>query len=176
MKGIQFYFAGINEKGFIVERPGKAVKHISGRQILDNHSVNLLSSIIIALSLPRIANLIWPWIFILSINWFVQNISLQNQTIDIKNILIYFLIFYKKNIKIKKKKRSTNLKNWLFTIEAYMCKYRAYNFYFCIIFQLANYERSIMPLKDEFEKLIYIKFYWSMIWCVLQFFRYKKIK
>lgn len=54
------YFLGINEKGIIVERPGKGVKHISGRQILDNHSVNLLSSIIIALTLPRIANLVWP--------------------------------------------------------------------------------------------------------------------
>jgi hypothetical protein len=53
-------FAGINEKGLIVERPGKGVKHISGRQIFDNHSVNLLSSIIIALTLPRIANLVWP--------------------------------------------------------------------------------------------------------------------
>ena len=51
---------GINEKGIIVERPGKGVKHICGRQILDNHSVNLLTTIIIALTLPRIANLVWP--------------------------------------------------------------------------------------------------------------------
>lgn len=53
-------FAGIDEKGVIVERPGKGVRHISGRQILDNHSVNLLSSIGIALTLPRIANVFWP--------------------------------------------------------------------------------------------------------------------
>ncbi|XP_014213998.1 transmembrane protein 19 [Copidosoma floridanum] len=58
--GATLQYSGINEKGKIVERPGKGVKHISGRQILDNHSVNLLSSIIIALILPRIANCIWP--------------------------------------------------------------------------------------------------------------------
>lgn len=48
----------MNEKGFIVEHPGKGVKHISGRQILDNHSVNLFSTVIIGLSLPGIAKLI----------------------------------------------------------------------------------------------------------------------
>ncbi|XP_058806799.1 transmembrane protein 19 isoform X2 [Phymastichus coffea] len=58
--GATLQYSGMNDKGIIVERPGKGVKHISGRQILDNHSVNLLSSIIIALSLPRIANLVWP--------------------------------------------------------------------------------------------------------------------
>lgn len=57
---LQIIFLGMNEKGKIVERPGKGVKHISGRQIFDNHSVNLLSSMITALTLPRIANLIWP--------------------------------------------------------------------------------------------------------------------
>lgn len=55
---IYFFFSGINEKGFIVEHPGKGVKHISGRQILDNHSVNLFSTVIIGLSLPGIAKLI----------------------------------------------------------------------------------------------------------------------
>ena len=58
--GATLQYSGINEKGVVVERPGKGVKHISGRQILDNHSVNLLSSVIIALTLPRIANIIWP--------------------------------------------------------------------------------------------------------------------
>lgn len=51
---------GVNEKGVIVEHPGKGVKHICGRQILDNHSVNLLSSVLTALILPEIAKLIWP--------------------------------------------------------------------------------------------------------------------
>ncbi|XP_033219619.1 transmembrane protein 19 [Belonocnema kinseyi] len=58
--GATLQYSGIDEKGYIVERPGKGVKHISGRQILDNHSVNLLSTIIMGLSLPRIANLLWP--------------------------------------------------------------------------------------------------------------------
>lgn len=56
--GATLQYSGINEKGFIVEHPGKGVKHISGRQILDNHSVNLFSTVIIGLSLPGIAKLI----------------------------------------------------------------------------------------------------------------------
>jgi len=53
-------FLGVDEKGIIMERPGKGVKHICGKQILDNHSVNLLSTIGITLILPRIANIFWP--------------------------------------------------------------------------------------------------------------------
>lgn len=60
MLGATLQYSGVNEEGVIVERPGKGVKHICGRQILDNHSVNLLSSIVIALTLPKIANSIWP--------------------------------------------------------------------------------------------------------------------
>ncbi|XP_003692221.1 transmembrane protein 19 isoform X1 [Apis florea] len=56
--GATLQYSGINEKGFLVEHPGKGVKHISGRQILDNHSVNLFSTVIIGLSLPGIAKLI----------------------------------------------------------------------------------------------------------------------
>lgn len=56
---ICIFITGINEKGNIVEHPGKGVKHICGKQILDNHSVNLLSSVITALILPEIAKLIW---------------------------------------------------------------------------------------------------------------------
>ncbi|KAL6427539.1 hypothetical protein ACFW04_008788 [Cataglyphis niger] len=58
--GATLQYSGIDEKGFIVDRPGKGVKHICGKQLLDNHSVNLLSSISIALVLPRIANIFWP--------------------------------------------------------------------------------------------------------------------
>ncbi|XP_017754791.1 PREDICTED: transmembrane protein 19 [Eufriesea mexicana] len=57
--GATLQYSGINEKGKIIEHPGRGVKHICGRQILDNHSVNLLSSVIIALTLPEIAKLIW---------------------------------------------------------------------------------------------------------------------
>lgn len=58
--GATLQYSGVNEKGMIVEHPGKGVKHVCGRQILDNHSVNLLSSVITALILPGIAKLIWP--------------------------------------------------------------------------------------------------------------------
>ncbi|CAK9799453.1 Transmembrane protein 19 [Anthophora quadrimaculata] len=57
--GATLQYSGINEKGIIVEHPGKGVKHISGRQVLDNHSVNLLSSVITALTLPEIAKVVW---------------------------------------------------------------------------------------------------------------------
>lgn len=58
--GATLQYSGLDEKGAVVERPGRGVKHICGKQILDNHSVNLLSSITIALTLPRLANIIWP--------------------------------------------------------------------------------------------------------------------
>ncbi|XP_018367319.1 PREDICTED: transmembrane protein 19 [Trachymyrmex cornetzi] len=58
--GATLQYSGVDEKGIIVERPGKGVKHICGKQILDNHSVNLLSTIGITLILPRIANIFWP--------------------------------------------------------------------------------------------------------------------
>jgi hypothetical protein len=54
------YFAGVEEKtGCIVERPGRGVKHICGNPILDNHSVNLISSIIMGLMTPWLANILW---------------------------------------------------------------------------------------------------------------------
>ncbi|XP_032674826.1 transmembrane protein 19 isoform X2 [Odontomachus brunneus] len=58
--GATLQYSGVNEDGLIVERPAKGVKHISGKQILDNHSVNLLSTVVIALTLPKIANIFWP--------------------------------------------------------------------------------------------------------------------
>nr|XP_034175827.1 transmembrane protein 19 isoform X2 [Osmia lignaria] len=58
--GATLQYSGVNEKGVIVEHPGKGVKHVCGRQILDNHSVNLLSSVLTALILPEIAKLNWP--------------------------------------------------------------------------------------------------------------------
>ncbi|XP_011875396.1 PREDICTED: transmembrane protein 19 isoform X2 [Vollenhovia emeryi] len=58
--GATLQYSGVDEKGIIVERPGKGIKYICGKQILDNHSVNLLSTIGVALILPRIANIFWP--------------------------------------------------------------------------------------------------------------------
>lgn len=58
--GATLQYSGIDEKGKVVEKPGKGVRHICGKQVLDNHSVNLLSTIIMSFTLPRIANLLWP--------------------------------------------------------------------------------------------------------------------
>ncbi|XP_026466951.1 transmembrane protein 19 isoform X3 [Ctenocephalides felis] len=54
--GATLQYSGKSLRGKIVEVPGANVKHISGRRILDNHSVNLLSSIITALILPVLVN------------------------------------------------------------------------------------------------------------------------
>ncbi|XP_065339888.1 transmembrane protein 19 [Cloeon dipterum] len=58
--GATLQYSGVEEKtGCIVERPGRGVKHISGVPILDNHSVNLISSIIMGLLTPWLANILW---------------------------------------------------------------------------------------------------------------------
>lgn len=44
--------------GKIVEHPGDGIVHISGSHVLDNHAVNLISSLLTAVILPRIALLI----------------------------------------------------------------------------------------------------------------------
>lgn len=54
------FFAGLHQKtGVILEHPGKDVIHISGRDILDNHSVNLITNILMAIITPNIANSLW---------------------------------------------------------------------------------------------------------------------
>ncbi|XP_058838169.1 transmembrane protein 19 [Topomyia yanbarensis] len=57
--GATLQYSGVDTSGRIVERPGKNVRHISGVRILDNHSVNLISSIITALLMPSIAMHFW---------------------------------------------------------------------------------------------------------------------
>lgn len=58
--GATLQYSGQDEKGHIVERPGKNVRYICGRQILDNHSVNLISSIITGVFVPWMAVKCWP--------------------------------------------------------------------------------------------------------------------
>lgn len=53
--GATLQYSGIDENGRVVETPGKGVKYISGLRVFDNHSVNLISSIITALLMPTIA-------------------------------------------------------------------------------------------------------------------------
>ncbi|XP_055592587.1 transmembrane protein 19 [Uranotaenia lowii] len=57
--GATLQYSGMDENGKIVERPGRDVKHISGVRILDNHSVNLISSIATGLLMPSIAMHFW---------------------------------------------------------------------------------------------------------------------
>lgn len=53
--------SGVNEQnGCIVEHAGKGIRHVSGVQILDNHSVNLITTVVMGLMMPRVANLLWP--------------------------------------------------------------------------------------------------------------------
>lgn len=57
--GATLQFSGLNSSGHVVEHPGPNVKHISGTRVLDNHSVNLISSILTALIMPFIAMNFW---------------------------------------------------------------------------------------------------------------------
>lgn len=60
--GATLQYSGIDKKsGVVVEHCGPNVTYICGRRILDNHSVNLLSTIIIGLLTPRLANAVWPY-------------------------------------------------------------------------------------------------------------------
>lgn len=56
--GATMQFSGLDSSGRIVERPGNGVIPISGSYILDNHGVNLISSLVTAIILPRVALLI----------------------------------------------------------------------------------------------------------------------
>ncbi|EDW73224.1 uncharacterized protein Dwil_GK16775 [Drosophila willistoni] len=53
-------YSGIDAKGKIVDAPGKDVRHVSGLRILDNHSVNLISSIVMGVTMPLMALKFWP--------------------------------------------------------------------------------------------------------------------
>ncbi|XP_014273943.1 transmembrane protein 19 [Halyomorpha halys] len=59
--GATLQYSGVNKKnGMVVETPGPGVEYICGIRVLDNHSVNLLSTILTGLLTPRIAVLFWP--------------------------------------------------------------------------------------------------------------------
>lgn len=45
--------------GVMVEHSGEGIVHISGKEMLDNHSVNLISTIAMGLITPKIANCMW---------------------------------------------------------------------------------------------------------------------
>jgi len=58
--GATLQYSGISKRtGCIVEAPGEDVIHISGYPLLNNHGVNLLSSLILCLLTPQFALMIW---------------------------------------------------------------------------------------------------------------------
>lgn len=57
--GATMQFSGQTVDGFITEDIEEKVVKISGRKILNNHSVNLLSSLFTALIIPIFANIYW---------------------------------------------------------------------------------------------------------------------
>ncbi|KAK3769459.1 hypothetical protein RRG08_027029 [Elysia crispata] len=58
--GALLQFSGMHPKfGYVIEHPGPGVQHISGIDVLDNHSVNLLASLFTGLSIPYIAAQTW---------------------------------------------------------------------------------------------------------------------
>nr|XP_022310601.1 transmembrane protein 19-like [Crassostrea virginica] len=58
--GATFQYSGFHKKRkCVVEHSGSDVEYISGMELLDNHSVNLLSSLISALIAPMVAFEIW---------------------------------------------------------------------------------------------------------------------
>ncbi|XP_023301698.1 transmembrane protein 19 isoform X2 [Lucilia cuprina] len=58
--GATLQYSGIDEEGKIVDTPAKGVRYISGLRIIDNHSVNLISSIITGVCMPLFAIKYWP--------------------------------------------------------------------------------------------------------------------
>ncbi|GAB6026682.1 hypothetical protein CHUAL_013193 [Chamberlinius hualienensis] len=57
--GATLQYSGIDTAGRIASRPGPGVRHIAGLSVLDNHSVNLLSSVITGVVVPKLSVLIW---------------------------------------------------------------------------------------------------------------------
>jgi uncharacterized membrane protein len=58
--GATCQYSGLTDEGFITEHPGRGVKKISGNfKILNNHSVNLLSSVLTGVVIPVISIKFW---------------------------------------------------------------------------------------------------------------------
>ncbi|CAL1295367.1 unnamed protein product [Larinioides sclopetarius] len=53
--GATLQYSGVDTRtGKIVEKPGIGVKHISGRPLFDNHSVNMITTVITSITVPTI--------------------------------------------------------------------------------------------------------------------------
>ncbi|PZC79554.1 transmembrane protein 19 [Helicoverpa zea] len=60
LMGATLQYSGLDKDGKIVSHSSLTVKHISGRNILDNHSVNLISTVIMGLLMPTLCKSLWP--------------------------------------------------------------------------------------------------------------------
>ncbi|XP_059049340.1 transmembrane protein 19 isoform X3 [Achroia grisella] len=60
LMGATLQYSGMDKNGKIVSHSSGSVKHISGKNILDNHSVNLISTVIMGLLMPTISKYLWP--------------------------------------------------------------------------------------------------------------------
>ncbi|XP_063826302.1 transmembrane protein 19-like [Ostrinia nubilalis] len=58
--GATVQYSGLDKNGKIVSHSSLTTKHISGRNILDNHSVNLISTVVMGLLLPTMSKCFWP--------------------------------------------------------------------------------------------------------------------
>lgn len=58
--GAIFQYSGIDEEGRIVDYINDSVRHISGLRMLDNSSINLISSVLTGVIIPWIAVKSWP--------------------------------------------------------------------------------------------------------------------
>ncbi|XP_032815808.1 transmembrane protein 19 isoform X1 [Petromyzon marinus] len=59
--GASMQYSGYDEhRGVVVNVPSTQTKHISGRPILDNNGVNLISAVIVAVMFPGFAWAFWP--------------------------------------------------------------------------------------------------------------------
>ncbi|XP_047511042.1 transmembrane protein 19 [Pieris napi] len=60
LMGATMQYSGVDKAGKIVSHSSMSIKHISGKNILDNNSVNLISTIIMGLMIPTISKQFWP--------------------------------------------------------------------------------------------------------------------
>ncbi|XP_049873382.1 transmembrane protein 19 [Pectinophora gossypiella] len=58
--GATLQYSGLNKDGKIVSYSSQTVKYISGVNVLDNHSVNLITTVIMGMLLPTISKNLWP--------------------------------------------------------------------------------------------------------------------
>lgn len=59
--GATIQYSGMDKSGRICDDPKYSCTHISGFRIIDNHSVNLLSTIFTSVLMPTLAVKYWPY-------------------------------------------------------------------------------------------------------------------